>query len=47
MGAYLIAFVGVLYLLVAIDQFFKSNIPNSIVYLGFAISNIGLFALAK
>lgn len=47
MSGWLIAFVGVIYLYVAIEQFvLKHNIGMFITYLGYAIGNIGLYLLA-
>ncbi|UOF77927.1 hypothetical protein [Caudoviricetes sp.] len=46
MSASLIALTGVIYAFVAVDQWDKN--PNlTIVYAGYAFSNIGLFLLAK
>jgi hypothetical protein len=44
---YLIAFVGLIYLAVGLDQLRKGSIPNAIIYTGYAFSNVGLFILTK
>ncbi len=47
MSAWLIALTGVIYLGVAAEQGIKDNWPMCIVYLGYALANVGLYALAK
>ena len=47
MSAWLIALVGLVYLLVAVDQWFKHNTAMAIVFAGYAFSNIGLFLAAR
>jgi hypothetical protein len=47
MGPWVIAGVGLLYAMVAVEQFFKGSTPNAIIFAGYAFSNIGLFMLAK
>lgn len=44
---YLIILVGLVYLGIGIDQYFKGSPANAIVYAGYAFSNAGLFLLAK
>lgn len=43
MGKGLVAFVGLIYVGVAIDQYFKGNIGTALTFLGYAFSNVGLF----
>lgn len=47
MSAWLIAFTGVIYAYVAIEQGYKGNIGLLITYIGYAFANIGLFLLAS
>jgi hypothetical protein len=48
MSGWLIAFTGVIYLYVAIEQLYNhKNIGMFIAYLGYAFSNIGLYLLAS
>jgi len=46
MSAWLIAFTGVIYLYVALEQAYKGNIGMFYAYCGYAFSNIGLYILA-
>ena len=46
MSAALIWIVGVVYLLVAIDQWSKGS-PMAIAWLGYALANVGLALAAK
>lgn len=47
MSSWLIAFTGVIYLYVAIEQGYKGNIGMLIAYAGYAFANIGLYMLAS
>jgi len=47
MSAPLIILTGLIYAYVAIEQATKGNVNMSIVYSGYAFSNIGLFFLAR
>ena len=47
MSAWLIAFTGLVYLYVAIEQGLKGNIGILIEYIGYAFSNVGLYMLAS
>lgn len=47
MSAWLIAFTGIIYAYVAIEQGMKGNVGMFIAYIGYAFSNIGLFMLAS
>lgn len=44
---YLIIAIGVVYLLIGIDQLRKGSVGNFVIYAGYAFSNIGLFMMAK
>lgn len=46
MSANLIAITGLIYLWVAIDSLIQKNYAMSIVYLGYAFANVGLYFLA-
>ena len=43
MSKWLIAFIGVVYLYVAIELLIKGNKGLGIAFLGYAIGNVGLF----
>ena len=47
MSAWLIAFVGVIYLWVAVEQYVTGNTPMAIVFVGYALANVGLWAAAR
>lgn len=47
MSAWLIAFIGIVYFVVAIDLFVKGNIGLSIAFLGYSLGNVGLYIVAK
>lgn len=47
MSGPLIALTGVIYLYVALDQFWRGNAGMGIAYLGYAFSNVGLYLLAR
>ena len=47
MSGTLIAFVGVVYAYIAFEQMMKGNSAMSIVFAGYAFSNIGLYIGAK
>lgn len=39
----LIIGTGIAYFLVAIDQYYRSNVGMALAYFGYAVSNIGLY----
>jgi hypothetical protein len=47
MSAWLIAFTGIIYFYVSVEQLYKGNMGMFIAYLGYAFSNIGLYLLAS
>jgi len=47
MSAWLIAFIGIVYAVVAIDLFIKGNIGLAIAFVGYSLGNVGLFIVAK
>lgn len=47
MSAWLIAFTGVIYLYVALEQGYKGNNGMFIAYIGYAFANVGLYMLAN
>ena len=47
MSTWLIAAMGLVYLVVAIDQFIKGGIGTGIMFLGYAIGNVGLVMATK
>ena len=47
MSSWLIAITGTIYGFVALEQFFKGNMAMTVVYSGYAFSNIGLYLLAR
>jgi len=46
MSGWLIAFTGLIYAYVSIEQFFKGNSGLGIAYAGYAFANCGLYMLA-
>jgi TM2 domain-containing membrane protein YozV len=47
MSAWLIAAIGLVYFIVAIDQFMKGGIGTGIMFIGYALGNVGLVMVAK
>lgn len=47
MSASLIAFVGVIYLGIAVDEGIKGHWPMALVFVGYALANVGLYITAK
>lgn len=47
MSTWLIAAMGLVYFIVAIDQFMKGGIGTGIMFVGYAIGNVGLILVAK
>ena len=47
MSAWLIAIVGVIYAGVAAEQVWKGNYWFALVFIGYALSNVGLWKLAQ
>lgn len=47
MSSWLIAFIGLVYAGIAVDNFLKGNFPMSVVFGGYAFSNIGLYVIAR
>ena len=47
MSTWLIAAMGFVYFIVAIDQFMKGGIGTGIMFVGYAIGNVGLILVAK
>jgi hypothetical protein len=47
MSTWLIAVIGVVYFAVACDQFFKGGVGTGIMFLGYALGNVGLVMVAK
>ena len=47
MSAWLIATIGVVYLVVAVDLIIKGNIGLGIAFVGYSIGNVGLYIAAK
>lgn len=43
MSAGLVAFVGIVYFVIAIEQFWKRNPNMGILFLGYALANVGLY----
>jgi hypothetical protein len=46
-SAWLIIATGLAYAYVAIEQFFKGNPHITVVYAGYAFSNVGLYLMAR
>lgn len=47
MSTWLIAAMGLVYFIVAMDQFFKGSVGTGIMFIGYAIGNAGLVLVAK
>lgn len=47
MSSWLIGVIGVVYFAVAVDQFLKGGVGQGIMFMGYAIGNIGLVIIAK
>jgi hypothetical protein len=47
MSTWLIAGMGLVYLYVGIEQFFKGSVGTGIMFMGYAIGNAGLVMVAK
>lgn len=47
MSQWLIAFIGVVYLYIAVDLFIKGQTGLAISFLGYSLGNCGLFFVAK
>jgi hypothetical protein len=47
MSAGLVAFVGILYAYIAIEQFYLENPAVGVMYLGYAGANVGAWFLVK
>lgn len=47
MSTWLVAAMGLVYLYVALEQFFKGSMGTGIMFLGYAIGNIGLILQVK
>jgi hypothetical protein len=47
MSSWLIAVIGFVYAAVAVDQFLKGGVGQGIMFMGYAIGNIGLVIIAK
>jgi hypothetical protein len=47
MSTWLIGAMGLVYAVVAVDQFMKGGVGQGIMFTGYAIGNIGLVIVAK
>jgi hypothetical protein len=47
LSQWLIAFIGIVYLVVAVDLFRKGQTGLAIAFLGYSLGNVGLFMEAK
>ena len=47
MSTWLVAAMGMVYTVVALDQFIKGGVGTGIMFLGYAIGNIGLVLQVK
>ncbi len=47
MSTWLIAAMGFVYFIVAIDQFLKGGVGTGIMFIGYALGNVGLVMVAK
>lgn len=47
MSTWLVAAMGLVYLYVGLEQFFKGSIGTGIMFMGYAIGNVGLILQVK
>lgn len=47
MAAWLIAFIGLVYLLVAVQLMIEGKVGLSVAFLGYSIGNVGLYLAAR
>ncbi len=47
MSPWLIAVTGAIYLFIALEQGIAGRWPMCVVYMGYALANVGLYALEK
>lgn len=47
MSAWLIAVIGVVYLVIAIDLIIKGNMGLGIAFVGYSLGNVGLYISAR
>lgn len=47
MAAWLIAFIGAVYLLVAVQLMVEGKLGLSVAFLGYSLGNVGLFIAAR
>lgn len=47
MSTWLIALMGLVYLYVGCEQFFKGSVGTGVMFIGYAIGNAGLVMVAK
>lgn len=47
MSSWLVALMGVVYLYVAVEQLVKGSPPTAIMFLGYALGNLGLYFQVK
>ena len=47
MASWLIAIIGVVYLVVAVDLFIKGNIGLGVSFIGYSLGNVGLWIATK
>ena len=47
MSTWLVALMGMVYFYIAMEQFFKGSIGTGIMFMGYAIGNIGLILQVK
>lgn len=47
MSAWLIAIIGVVYLVVALDLLLKGNMGMGIAFVGYSLGNVGLYLVAR
>lgn len=47
MSAFLVAITGLIYAYISAEQLFKGEVSMAIVYLGYALANVGLWMAVK
>lgn len=47
MASWLIAIIGIVYLVVAIDLMMKGNLGMGVAFIGYSLGNVGLYLATK
>lgn len=47
MSSWLVVLIGLVYLGISADQFFKNNMGVALMFFGYALSNVGIYFTVK